>query len=97
MTSSPAPSSKARSSQAASAAYGADAAEMFGDGAVRSLGRQLIADPDLLDRRVDRCGFRSAARSTSPPSRTATRPSEQLVDQLESKDALRRTHQHATS
>ena len=38
--------------QAATAAYGEEAAEIFGGGAARSLGRQLIADPDLLSRQT---------------------------------------------
>jgi len=38
--------------QAASAAYGDEAAEMFGTAALRSLGRQLVADPELLSRRA---------------------------------------------
>src|SRR5688500_14026778 len=38
--------------QAATAAYGEAAAEMFGTAAVRSLGRQLIDDPGLLNRRA---------------------------------------------
>src|SRR5215210_1480141 len=39
-------------SQAATAAYGEEAAEIFGGGAARSLGRQLIAEPGLLSRRA---------------------------------------------
>src|SRR5689334_4735271 len=39
-------------SQAASAAYGPDAAEMFGGAAGRSLARQLVKDPDLLSRKA---------------------------------------------
>ena len=74
----------------ATAAYGEQAAEMFGTAAVRSLGRQLIDDPDLLSRRATLwlpvgSALDVAAKQDSDAA------SERLVDQLESKDALRRT------
>ena len=73
--------------QAATAAYGADAAEMFGAGAARTLGRQLIADPGLLDpsldllasgRQPDRCrgqaGQRRDEREDRRPAPAKARP-----------------------
>ncbi len=76
--------------QAANAAYGDEAAEMFGSAAVRSLGRQLIADPELLSRRATvwlpvGSAIDIAAKQDSDAA------SERLVDRLESRDALRRT------
>jgi phosphate transport system permease protein len=40
-------------SQAAVASFGPEADELFGAASARSLGKQLIADPDLLGRRAD--------------------------------------------
>ncbi len=56
-------------SAAASDAYGDEAAELFGTGAVRSLGRQLVADPGLLGRRATlrRCWRTSYGRTTASP------------------------------
>ncbi|MBA3511810.1 phosphate ABC transporter permease PstA [Sphingomonas sp.] len=76
--------------QAASAAYGDEASELFGTAAVRSLGRQLVADPDLLNRRATLwlpvgSAIDVAAKHDSDAA------SERLVDRLEAKDALRRT------
>jgi len=76
--------------QAASAAYGDEAAELFGTAAVRSLGRQLVADPELLSRRATLwlpvgSAIDIAAKQDSDAA------SERLVEQLESKDSLRRT------
>ncbi len=76
--------------QAATAAYGEEAAEIFGGGAVRSLGRQLVADPEMLSRRAlvwlpVGSAIDIAAKQDSDPA------SEKIVAQLESKDALRRT------
>ena len=76
--------------QAASAAYGDEAAEMFGTAALRSLGRQLVADPELLSRRATLwlpvgSAIDIAAKQDSDAA------SERLVEQLESKDSLRRT------
>ncbi len=76
--------------QAATAAYGEEAAEIYGAGAVRSLGRQLIADPGLLTRRATLwlpvgSAIDIAAKQDSDAA------SEKLVAQLEAKDALRRT------
>jgi phosphate transport system permease protein len=75
---------------AASAAYGDEAAELFGTAAVRSLGRQLVADPDLLSRRATLwLPVRSAIDVAAKHDGDAA--SERLVDRLESRDALRRT------
>ncbi|HEU5285787.1 MAG TPA: phosphate ABC transporter permease PstA [Sphingomicrobium sp.] len=76
--------------QSAGAAYGDDAAELFGSAAARSLGRQLIADPDLLNRRATiwlpvGSAIDIAAKQDSDPA------SERLVARLEAKDSLRRT------
>jgi phosphate transport system permease protein len=75
-------------SQAASAAYGPDAAEMFGDAAVNVLTRKIVADPNILNgtatlwlpvgSKVD-----VAAKHDSDPA------SEHLVSILKSKNALR--------
>ena len=43
------------------------------------LDRRIVANPDMLDRPRRLCGFRSAARSISPPRTTATRRVEKLV------------------
>ena len=77
-------------SQAAAAAYGAPAAEIFGMAAARSLGRQLIEDPGLLNRRETlwlpvRSQIDVAAKQDSDAA------SESLVQQLQEKGALRRT------
>ncbi|HEU4651162.1 MAG TPA: phosphate ABC transporter permease PstA [Croceibacterium sp.] len=76
--------------QSAGAAYGDEAAELFGSAAARSLGRQLIADPDLLGRRAIvwlpvGSAVDVAAKQDSDPA------SERLVARLQSKDSLRRT------
>ena len=76
--------------QAASAAYGDEAAEMFGAAAARSLGRQLIADPDLLNRRETLWLPVGSELDVAAKQDTAS-PSERLVDRLESRDALRWT------
>jgi phosphate transport system permease protein len=75
-------------SQAATAAYGPDAAEMFGDAAVNVLTRKIVADPNILNgtptlwlpvgSKVD-----VAAKHDSDPA------SEHLVNVLKSKNALR--------
>jgi len=75
-------------SQAATAAYGPDAAEMFGDAAVNVLTRKIVADPNILTgtptlwlpvgSKVD-----VAAKHDADPA------SEHLVNLLKSKNALR--------
>jgi phosphate transport system permease protein len=74
--------------QAATAAYGPNADQMFGAGAVRALGRQLLADPGLLQRSAALwlpVGSRMdvAAKHGADPKNNA------LVGQLKRKDALR--------
>ncbi len=76
--------------QAATAAYGEEAADLFGAAAVRSLGRQLIADPGLLSRRATLwLPVRSAVDVAAKQDTDSA--AERLVDRLESRDALRRT------
>jgi phosphate transport system permease protein len=77
-------------SQAAAAAYGSDAAEMFGAAAVRALGAELIGDPTLLERRATLwlpvgSGIDVAAKGEGEPS------SEKLVTALEQRNALKRS------
>ena len=74
----------------ASAAYGEQAAEMFGTAAVRSLGRQLIADPALLSRRAT-LWLPVGSELDVAAKQDGDAASERLIDQLRSKDALRRT------
>src|SRR5688500_13746436 len=74
----------------ATAAYGEQAAEMFGTAAVRSLGRQLIDDPDLLNRR-ETLWLPVGSDLDVAAKQDTESASEQLVEQLRSKDALRRT------
>ena len=77
-------------SQAASAAYGEQAAEIFGGGAARSLGRQLIADPRLLSRRAT-VWLPIGSQIDIAAKQDADAASEKIVAQLKSKGALRRT------
>jgi phosphate transport system permease protein len=75
--------------QAAIAAYGENAAEMFGDAAVRSLTTAIVADPEILRGRTTiwlpvNSNVDVAAKSDGDAA------SEQLVRALESKGALRR-------
>ena len=75
-------------SQAAIAAYGEGAAEMFGAAGVRGLGRELVKDPDLLGHRTIlwlpvSSKVQIAARGEGDPQM------EQLVGQLQTRDALR--------
>jgi phosphate transport system permease protein len=76
-------------SQAAVANYGEDADELFGAAAVDTLGNQLVADPGLLSRSAEvwlpvASSFDVAAKGAGAPQ------AEQLVAQLEARDALRR-------
>ena len=74
----------------ATAAYGEQATEMFGTAAVRSLGRQLIADPDLLSRR-ETLWLPVGSELDVAAKQDSDAASERLIDQLQSKNALRRT------
>ncbi len=76
--------------QAATAAYGEEASELFGAAAVRSLGRQLIADPGLLGRRAT-LWLPVGSAVDIAAKQDSDEFSERLVDRLQSRDALRRT------
>jgi phosphate transport system permease protein len=75
---------------AATAAYGPGATNMFGGAAVRSLGRQLVADPQLLSRRAT-LWLPVGSKVDVAAKQTGDAASEQLVDRLQTKQALRRT------
>ena len=76
--------------QAASAAYGEDAAELFGTAAVRSLGRQLVANPTLLTRRAT-LWLPVGSKIDVAAKQDSDVASERLVDHLKSRDSLKRT------
>lgn len=76
-------------STAAIAAYGTEARDLFGTAAARSLGRQLIDDPGLLERRTTLWLPVSANISTAAKG-DGTPEAERLVQQLESNGTLRR-------
>jgi phosphate transport system permease protein len=76
--------------QSASAVYGDEAAELFGTAAARSLGRQLVEDPELLDRRAT-LWLPVGSDIDVAAKQDSDAVSERLVAQLESKGALRRT------
>jgi len=77
-------------SKAASAAYGPGAANMFGGAAERSLGRQLIRDPDLLNRRA-KLWLPVGSKVDVAAKQDGDAASERLVDQLQARHGLRRT------
>ncbi len=72
----------------ATAVYGDAAAELFGAGAVRSAGRQLLADPDLLTRSTT-MWLPVGSKIDVAAKHDSDAASEKLVAVLESKDALR--------
>ncbi|MEO7239918.1 MAG: phosphate ABC transporter permease PstA [Sphingomicrobium sp.] len=74
--------------RSATAAYGADAEELFGGGAIRALGRKLVADPGLLERRAT-VWLPVGSRIDVAAKHDADAKSEALVRQLEAKSALR--------
>jgi phosphate transport system permease protein len=76
--------------QSASAVYGDEAAELFGTAAARSLGRQLVEDPELLNRRAT-LWLPVGSDIDVAAKQDSDAVSERLVAQLESKGALRRT------
>ncbi|MEO8175027.1 MAG: phosphate ABC transporter permease PstA [Sphingomicrobium sp.] len=76
--------------KAAVATYGADADELFGTGAIRSLGRQLIRDPELLGRSAT-LWLPVGSKIDVAAKRDSDAASEKLVEQLQSKHALKRT------
>jgi phosphate transport system permease protein len=76
-------------SQAAIAAYGENAAELFGAAGTRALGRALLADPSLLQRRAElwlpvASPIATAAKGDGVPA------IEQLVAAIEAKDGFKR-------
>ncbi|HEY0164954.1 MAG TPA: DUF3333 domain-containing protein, partial [Sphingomicrobium sp.] len=76
--------------QAATAAYGEEAAEIFGAGAARSLGQQLIADPELLTR-PSTVWLPVGSKIDIAAKQDSDAASERIVAQLQSKDALSRS------
>jgi phosphate transport system permease protein len=73
---------------AAAAAYGEGAREMFGAAGVRSLGRQLVNDPELLERR-DMLWLPVSSRLQTAVRGESDAENERLAAQLESRNALR--------
>jgi phosphate transport system permease protein len=76
-------------SQAAVANYGERAERLYADGAIRALGRKLIADPDLLSQRAEvwlpvASEFDIAAKRSGAPQ------AERLVEAIDERDGLRR-------
>ena len=76
--------------QAASTTYGPGAAELFGTAAARSLDRQLVRDPELLNRRA-KLWLPVGSKVDVAAKQDGDAASERLVDQLQAKDALKRT------
>ncbi|QNM82804.1 phosphate ABC transporter permease PstA [Sphingomonas sabuli] len=74
---------------AATAAFGAQAEDMFGAAAVRALGDALIEDPTMVERRADVWLPVSGAVATAA-SGSGAPDAEQLVGRLQSDGALRR-------
>jgi len=75
-------------SQAATAAYGSDAAEMFGDAAVNVLTRQIVADPNILTG-TPTLWLPVGSKVDVAAKHDADAPSEHLVNLLRSRHALR--------
>jgi phosphate transport system permease protein len=76
-------------SAAAVAQYGPQAEELFTGGAVRSLARQLVADPDLLTRRAT-LWFPVSSRVDTAAKGEGAAEHERMVDLLEQRGSLRR-------
>jgi phosphate transport system permease protein len=76
-------------SQAATAAFGPEANEMFGGAAVRELGQKLIADPGLLERR-ETLWLPVGSAIDVAAKHDGEAAAERLVEQLKSRGALRR-------
>ncbi|HET7710090.1 MAG TPA: phosphate ABC transporter permease PstA [Sphingomicrobium sp.] len=74
--------------QAAIANYGPDADELFGAAGVRSLGRQLIEDPDLLSRRAQ-LWLPAASDIDVAYKNDGDAKAEQLVRLLQSREAVK--------
>ncbi|HKC03993.1 MAG TPA: phosphate ABC transporter permease PstA [Sphingomicrobium sp.] len=75
-------------SQAATAAYGPDAAEMFGDAAVNVLTRKIVADPNILTG-APTLWLPVGGKVDVAAKHDADAASEQLVNVLKSRNALR--------
>ena len=75
-------------SQAATATYGPDAAEMFGDAAVNVLTRKIVADPNILNGTA-RLWLPVGSKVDVAAKHDAGAASEHLVNVLKSKNALR--------
>ncbi|MEO6114577.1 MAG: phosphate ABC transporter permease PstA [Sphingomicrobium sp.] len=75
-------------SASAAATYGDGAAELFGAGAVRSAGRQLLADPDVLTRSTT-MWLPVGSKIDVAAKHDSDAASEKMVALLQSKDALR--------
>lgn len=75
-------------SQAATAAYGPDAAEMFGDAAVNVLTREIVADPNILTG-TPTLWLPVGSKVDVAAKHDADAASEHLVNVLKSKNALR--------
>jgi phosphate transport system permease protein len=75
--------------KSASAIYGPAAENMFGAAAVRSVGRQLVRDPGLLNRRAT-LWLPVGSKVDVAAKQDGDAASEKLVDQLQAKHALRR-------
>ncbi|MEO5611962.1 MAG: phosphate ABC transporter permease PstA [Sphingomicrobium sp.] len=76
--------------KAASATFGPAAENMFGAAAVRSVGRQLVRDPGLLNRSVT-LWLPVGSKVDVAAKQEGDAASEKLVEQLKAKSALRRT------
>jgi phosphate transport system permease protein len=76
-------------SQAATAAFGPEAVEMFGAAAVRDLGEKLVENPGLLERRATLWLPVGSAIDVAA-KHDGEAAAERLVEQLKSKNALRR-------
>jgi phosphate transport system permease protein len=77
-------------SKAATVVYGPEAAEMFGDAAVNTLTRAILHDPNLLSGRAT-LWLPAGSKVDIAAKRGSDQKTEQLVSQLQSKRALRRT------
>jgi len=77
-------------SQAAIQAYGPEAAEAFGGAGARKLGRELLAEPDIVGRRVT-LWLPVSSKIDVAAKQDSDAASEKLVSALQSKDSLRRT------
>jgi phosphate transport system permease protein len=76
-------------SQAAAANYGEQAEQLFGGAAARALGKALIADPGLTSRRAELWLPVASPYDVAAKSK-GSRPAEQLVEEVDAKDGLRR-------